>query len=394
MTFNGRVHYAGSPDGLNPELVDQAQVLHRPDCLILPAMVNAHTHLELTDVGPRSYDPAGGFVGWVKSVRASEPANEVALIASAKQGAQMCLDAGVQAIGDITRCEAVAKQVSETELWGFSYRELFGMGHPYDDLALTVIDQHHESPFSLNGLLRVGLQPHAPYSAGDSVFEAASKPTVRCSTHLAETQEENEFVKHLSGPILKYLKSLGRWDDSFAGRLGQGLSPVQWMRPYLEASNLPDRAYGNWLVAHCNYVDDDDIALLSETRTSVAYCPIASEYFGHKNHRYREMLAAGVNVCLGTDSIVCATPGDLQPLGLISAMRRLYLRDETDPDLLLAMATTHGALALLMEPTVASFQQKGFARFVCIRIDPDSPIDPLIQALTRQDPVEAISLDT
>ena len=101
------------------------------------------------------------------------------------------------------------------------------------------------------------------------------------------------------------------------------------------------------------------------------------------------MLGTGVNVCLGTDSIVCSDPDDPQPLGLLSAMRRLYQRDSTDPDTLLAMATTHGSKALRMGGTFATL--RGQARFACIAIDPDDPADPLKQALTSQAPAEPLS---
>ena len=397
MVYNGRVHYAGAVDGMNPELVELSEVIDKTDCLLLPAMVNAHTHLELTDIGDKPYHPREGFVGWIKQVRQEEPATKEELVASAKMGAKMCLEAGVQAVGDITRSGDVSRAVHGSGLWGFSYRELFGLGPPFDEQALAVVDDFKEWALENDSgqiPFRLGLQPHAPYSAGDSIFKSSSSRLNRCCTHLAETREEAEFVGKLSGPIREYLESLGRWKDSFAGRYGRGLSPVQWLRPHLEASNGPNAAYGNWLVAHCNYVDDADIRVLADTRTSVAYCPIASEYFGHTEHRYRDMLKAGVNVCLGTDSIVGTDPNDSQPLGLLGAMRRLYQRDGIDPETLLAMATTHGALALLLEPNRVSLQPRAYARFACIPIDVSSEIDPLIQVLTGQDPVEAISFDS
>ncbi len=79
---------------------------------------------------------------------------------------------------------------------------------------------------------------------------------------------------------------------------------------------------------------------------SIAYCPIASEYFGHRGHRYRELLARGVNVCLGTDSMLCQPPDEPQPHGILAQMRRLLERDDVAPGLLLAMATVNGAKAL------------------------------------------------
>ena len=377
LVQDGRVVSAGDPASLPRELVGRAETIDRSGCLLLPAMINAHTHLELTAIGPQPYDPAGGFMGWVRLIREKMPASRAALGASAIGGAQAAEQAGVQAVGDITQQQDDPAGVRrDTGLAGRSFVELFGLGPPYDRQALQTITQTTHA-----------LQPHAPYSAGPALFEAAARSGRPVCTHLAETLDEAAFVGTLKGPHLDFLKSIGKWDDAFATHYGRGLSPVQWMRPYLEqAANA-----GGWLAAHCNYVSEDDIAILADTNTSVAYCPIASEYFGHTDHRYRAMLAAGVNVCLGTDSIVCVDPEDPQPLGLLGAMRRLYQRDQTDPQQLLAMATVNGAKALRLEPHVATLRPGAPARFACLAIDPGSTLDPLTQVLAGRQHAEAIS---
>ena len=96
-----------------------------------------------------------------------------------------------------------------------------------------------------------------------------------------------------------------------------------------------------FVAAHCNYVDDQAIRLLKLCEISVAYCPRASNYFGHQNHRYLEMIDAGVNVCLGTDSIICHGT-----LSILDEMRFLYQRDKCNPEILLKMATVNGLRAL------------------------------------------------
>ncbi len=386
LVQDGQVVAAGAPDSLPAELVEQAEVMDRRDCLLVPAMVNAHTHLELTDIGPRPYDPADGFMGWVLMLRSHWPEDpglgvlpdDGWFVQATQRGIEMARQAGVQAVGDISRFVSVADTRKELRMEGQTYLEAFGIGQPFNERGLDAIAQ-----------ARGGIQPHAPYSAGPALFDAAAPTGRPVSCHLAETTDEQDFVSALRGPFLDFLKAIGKWDDAFASYYGQGHSPVQWMRSYLQtAANN-----GGWLVAHCNYVSDEDIAILSGTNTSVAYCPLASEYFGHKDHRYREMLAAGINVCLGTDSIVGTDPDDPQPLGLLSAMRRLYVRDQTDPERLLAMATTHGARALRLDRKVATFQPGAPARFACIRIDPASNTEPMIQVLTGQKQVEAISFE-
>jgi cytosine/adenosine deaminase-related metal-dependent hydrolase len=226
----------------------------------------------------------------------------------------------------------------------------------------------------------LGLQPHAPYSAGIELYDAAERAQPRgpLSTHLAETPEEARFVRSADGPFAELLRRLGKWDDSIRPT---GLSPVQLAAPHLGP---------RWIAAHCNYVNDADIALLAERGISVAYCPLASEYFGHAGHRYRDLLAAGVNVCLGTDSILGQPAGSAQPLGILPALRRLFARDGTHPGVLLEMATTRGLRALQIDDTLGTLRPGAPARLIAVEIDPADPADALAQALGSQAPAQPV----
>jgi cytosine/adenosine deaminase-related metal-dependent hydrolase len=300
-------------------------------------------------------------------------------------------------VGDIERSPRVAAAVAETGLVGIGYVELFGLGPPWDTPALAAIAETGSDPIFEVGaekgsgagkgsdpLFEVGWQPHAPYSAGPGLFAAAARSGRPVCTHLAETVAEHRFVAEATGPYRELLERIGKWDAANASAYRGGLSPVQWMRPYLEQAP--------WLLAHCNYVDDADIALLAETGASVAYCPIASEYFGHTGHRYRDMLAAGVNVCLGTDSIVCQPAGEPQPLGILPQMRRLHERDDAAPDLLLQMATVNAARALQLPAAAATLAPGAPAALASARIDPADATDPLAQAMRRRAALEPVEL--
>lgn len=376
-----RVAWVGPTHAEPPDLAHDAAVIELPDRLLLPGMVNAHAHLELSAIGPRPY--TGGFLSWVTMLREHWPGegdpwakvpDEAWFADAAKRGAAMSRACGVTAVGDICRSDAISAARREAGLAGVGFVELFGMGPPWDAPGIAAIEQAAE-----------GVQPHAPYSAGPALFDAAARSGKPVCTHLAETCDELAFVAGAAGPFRAFLERIGKWDDAFAPAYQRDLSPVQWMRPYFEQAR--------WLVAHCNYVDDADIVLLADAGVSVAYCPVASEYFGHAGHRYRAMLDAGVNVCLGTDSIVCQPPGvkppgdaASQPLSILAQMRRLHRRDGTDPALLLRMATTHGRRALgLPEEDDA---------FFAVRIDPAAPTDPLTQALCNENPMEPLTDDT
>ena len=380
VAIGGRVIEAGP----TPELErryrrDAHRVIDCPAELLLPGFINAHSHLQLTTIGPQPY--TGDFVSWIEMLRRHWPGpgkpfekvpDEAWFVEAVRRGARQSIAAGVQAVGDIVRFDRESTARRECGLGGVSFVELFGHGPPFDASALERLAQPAD-----------GFQPHAPYSAGPALYEAATRSGRPVSTHLAETPEEQAFVATGEGPFLDLLRAPPpKWLDAFAANFGAGLSPVRWMESYLRRAP--------WLLAHCNYVSDDDLALLAETRASVAYCPLASEYFGHHisgpGHRYREMLEAGINVCLGTDSIVCQPSAAIepQPLGILPQMRRLYLRDQTESRLLLRMATANGRQALGLDDAVT--------RLACVGIDPEDGTDALEQALRRRGRVRAIEL--
>ncbi len=357
--------------------------IERPSHLLLPGLVNAHSHLELADIGPRPYP--GTFTEWVRQLVAARPRDARAVGRAVSRGIERSLAAGVEVVGDIGGApfgqQAAWRALQDSPMRGVYFPEFIAHDGPRAEAELARLDAC-AGDAGPHTRLRRGVSPHAPYSTSRLIYEACTRhaETHACvaSTHLAETPDEAEFVAGATGPFRALLESINQWADHYARDYIGGISPVRWMEPYLR--RVP------WLLAHCNYVSDEDIALLAETGTSVAYCPLASEYFGHRNHRYREMMEAGVNVCLGTDSIVCqpAPPEVPQPLGLLSAMRRLHQCDRMDPAVLLRMATTHGRRALKLDDTVTLL--------ATIRFDPDDQTDALRQVLLSTRPVEAIML--
>lgn len=405
MVEGGRVVAAGGQEAGGDVAMGGARVVDMPGSVILPAMVSAHGHLDLTGVGRCPY--SGEFVGWLKGVITQTRREGYPVGDSVRRGVGASLESGVGWLGDIAH--QVASVIARREamgvssgpaLGGVSYLECFGIGSGQGQAAGELKELMNRLSDGAGGDagaasvdrdgcgVLLGVQPHAPYSAGLEVYTAAAELAqasgYRLSTHLAETPEEISFVRDARGPLVELLRDLGRWDDSIQPT---GLHPVEWLGPVL--------GRGRWLLAHCNYVDDSHIALLAEHQASVAYCPVASDYFGHHRpdrgvvHRYRDMLAAGVNVCLGTDSVVCQRPDDPQPLSILSQMRHLYRRDKTDPQTLLAMATVNGMRALGLEPRDASLQPGSPARLVGVPFDPGDPTDAMVQVLSGDGPAHA-----
>src|SRR5581483_11139217 len=144
------------------------------------------------------------------------------------------------------------------------------------------------------------------------------------------------FLTSAEGPLRTLLESIGLWDAAAARDFGHGRTPIEHAR-----TNALTRVA---LVAHVNDASDRDLDILAESGASVAYCPRASAYFGAERHfgphRYRDMLTRGINVALGTDSIVNLPPDAAhRGISIWDEMRFLHARDGTAPATLLGMAT-------------------------------------------------------
>jgi cytosine/adenosine deaminase-related metal-dependent hydrolase len=338
---DGRIAAAGSPQSIGA--VGSAGVLELPRHVLLPALANAHCHLDLTD--SEGLPDGTDFVAWIAAVRARRSGDETTIAAAVARGAGLCLAGGTALVGDIAGngSEAAATALVESGLRGVSYLECFGLG-PRQPSAIATMKRFAARWRGAGGRVIRGLQPHAPYSCGPEVFAAAAALGMPVSTHMAETLEEIELVSTARGPLAAFIRSLGLWDES-AG--GGGAHPVETLAGALRAAP--------WTLVHLNYVEDRHIQMLAGWPVTVAYCPRASAYFRHPRpggpaHRYRDMLAAGINVALGTDGLPCLdTPRRISPL---DEMRFLYARDATDPRRLLGMATVAGARALGFDPAL------------------------------------------
>jgi len=338
-----------------------------PESILMPGLANAHAHLDLTHIGPRPFDPHTGFMGWIDVVRRARHTEPAAIAASVRRGVQLSLGGGVVAVGDIAGAALGTprlepwRALSESVLTGVSFLEFFAIGRGerrgIDWAGSALADA---TPRTI-GRVRLGLQPHAPNTVSPDAYrwavDRAAAEGLALATHLAETIEEREFVSSASGPQRRLLEALGLWDDRAAAAVGHGCTPIAHLRTELERARF--------VLAHVNDATDDDLALLTATGQSVVYCPRASDYFGNPArlgpHRYREMLDRGINVALGTDSIINLPPWTGAPgsesISVLDEMRLLAARDGTDPMQLLRMGTINGARALGLDERAYTFAQ-------------------------------------
>jgi cytosine/adenosine deaminase-related metal-dependent hydrolase len=371
LVSSGRVVAIGDAARLrrsHPKATEQ----DRGNAVLLPGLINPHVHLELTDVTRLAGDHWNGTVAdWLIEIIKRWPQGDDAgrVARAVEAGVRQCLRFGVTTVGDITRQPGLTRPLlRESPLRVVSFGEIQAMARRrglLDERLATAADRTHES-----GRLRVGLSPHAPYSVEAAGYERCVERSVReaypITSHLAESADEATFLADHAGPLRRIWDFLQAWDDAvprFAG------GPIRFAKS-VGLLDVPA------VLAHVNYCDDDELGLLAAGRASVVYCPRTHAYFGHPPHRWREMLAAGVNVAIGTDST--ASSPDLNLVDDLRLVRKLAPAEVPAIDLW-TLATTRAAASLGMADDVGMIAPGKQADFVCFPVN--HPADPLEQIL-------------
>jgi cytosine/adenosine deaminase-related metal-dependent hydrolase len=186
---------------------------------------------------------------------------------------------------------------------------------------------------------------------------AAHRRNWRLTTHVAESEQEFEMFMYRQGAMFDWLKSQRDMSDC-----GHG-SPVQ----HLERCGYLDE---NLLAAHVNYLWRHDAGVLGRNQVSVAHCPRSHDYFRHLRFPREELEGAGVNLCLGTDSLATTRKeSGSQPLelNLFAEMQMLAAKSpELAPEKILRMATANGAQALGRKGELGELSPNALADLIAI----------------------------
>ena len=312
--------------------------IHDVDGAILPGLVNAHTHLELSYLHER-IPPTARFGDWVRAVmemrrRYPDP-SDPAIVESARRGIAAAVAAGTALFGDISNTLITVPLLRERGLAGQVFYELTGFTEQDPEARVREARLRADAVSSQD--IRVSVAPHAPYSVSAPLFRAIradlnAHPAAVSSVHLGETPEEVELLRDGSGDIRRVLEELGRWPT---GWQAPGVGPVE----YLAGMGVLD---GRMLAVHGVQFGADDLVRLRTLGTALVSCPRSNRYVGVGSPPLDQFYASGVAVALGTDSL--ASAADLNMFAELHEARRIAAA--VSPRRLLESATLAGARAL------------------------------------------------
>jgi 5-methylthioadenosine/S-adenosylhomocysteine deaminase len=293
---NSKISGVGSRDEIISRFPD-SRIEDFGQAAILPGLVNAHAHLELTVMRGFLEREEGNFFAWLRKLTVARMAmTPDDLLVSATWGAIEAARAGITCVADASSAATEAmKALRQVGLRGIVYQESFG---PDPKLAAENVAKLREQISSMrdkeNDLVRIGVSPHAPYTVSAPQLELISRLAIDqklpVMMHAAESQAEKLFMLEGRGFFAEGLSARGiQWQ-------APGVSTIQYLASHGVLETKP-------LLAHCVNVDDADLDLIKQSGAGMAHCPKSNAKLGHGRAPFAEFIAQRLNVGLGSDSV-------------------------------------------------------------------------------------------
>lgn len=319
--------------------------------VILPGLVNLHTHLDYTLArGLLDDDP---FFPWVRRMTAIGAQLQYEdFLASARLGALQIVRSGVTTLGDSTFSGAAVEAAAEAGLRGVIYQETFGPDQSedfrdqVDDLSLRI----KELQAAAGDRIMVGVSPHSVYTSSERllrlVADLARDEGLSIAIHVSETQEEVDFVQNASGQIAEFHRRFG-----YAIK-PRGVSPVHYLH---DIGILGERT----VAAHCVHITHADLDILAEEQARVAHCPKSNAKLGVGIAPLEQIIERGIITGIGTDSAVSDNALDMfEEMRFAVLAQRAKRQDAAamHAQRVLELATLGGAAALGLEAEIGSLE--------------------------------------
>ena len=275
------------------------------EAAILPGLVNAHSHLELTVMRGFLEQEENNFFAWLRKLTLARLAMTAEdLVVSGTCGAIEAARAGVTCMGDASSAarEAIGA-LGTVGLRGIVYQESFGPDpNGAGDNVARLRTQILELRALENDTVRVGVSPHAPYTVSGPQLELIARLAIDenlpLMMHAAESEAEKLLMLEGQGVFADGLRSRGiQWPTP-------GISTIQYLQRHGILETKP-------LFAHCVNVDDRDLELIKQNSAGIAHCPKSNAKLGHSRARFAEFIRHDLNVGLGSDSMASNNTCDI-----------------------------------------------------------------------------------
>lgn len=355
------------------------------DSIIMPGLINAHSHLELThfpswklrkdiNYSPRTY------VDWViQVIKIRRSLSHEELAQSVREGIYKSLEAGTTTVGEIVTDRSLTPYYSTSQLGGRLFFEAIG----HNPAACMTLKSEIETAIDIlePGNFAPGISPHAPHTLSEQfmlqMVDAAWKRSLPCMIHVAESPAETLFFSDAAGSIAEVLFPLVGWDSYL--QVPQKTTPVAWLAKL--------GVLGRETAAvHCVQVTPADAELLHRNNVNVVLCPRSNDRLAVGKAPVHLFKKLGISMALGTDSLASN-----DSLSLWDEMR--FLQQEFPaqftPSEILEMVTVNAAKALQLD-NVGSLESGKRANFILMPCPAQVKHAELLEAVIAEAKIAAV----
>ncbi len=368
-----RIAAIGSRGGVKRQRDDR--MVNLGDVLLLPGLINMHTHLEegvFRGLGTGIDEP---FVSRLTKksgrLRQSSP---TAVQSAVRLGARELLTNGVTTVFDTSRLGLSSGVLADEPLRAWVHHEIHPLYGESDLDGIAAAQKHLRDAAEGVG---AAIGPHALFSLRPS----AHRRTIHLSRelsclwacHIAESAEEVQAFSEQAGDLYFQICRRGQWP--------YGDNPPGPMYYAITHSLIPNGA----ICFHCNYATGHDLALLAAKQVSVVIGMSYTEELGHKPFPVDIALKRGVRVCAGSES-VAETPS-LSPFDELFRLRQYYRHLPAVE--LLKWVTRNPAFALGMGRELGALAPGRLADIIGVRV-PHSPRQDVLEELLVEEPTVSL----
>jgi 5-methylthioadenosine/S-adenosylhomocysteine deaminase len=352
------------PETSAPGTRDDWRVVSLGATVLLPGLVNAHSHLELT--GLRGFLEGFAFRDWLRTLMVvrRDLLTEQDLLDAARLGLVEALQHGITTLADTTDSAVPLAAMRELGVRGIGFVEVFGPDPRQCDGAMTRLRERvtalraHDTD-----LVRTGISPHAPYTVSAPLFRAAAtyarEASLPIAVHVAESAAETDFVRDATGPFADGLRARG------IAVAPQARSPIALLDACGVLAAQP-------LLIHVIRADDEDLRCIADHGATIVHCPVSNAKLGHALAPLDRMLAHDIPTGLGSDSVASNNRMHLveeaRQATLFHAVRS-GVPDSLPPSAALALATRGGAAALQLGDRIGTLEPGKAADLAAFPLD-------------------------
>ncbi len=324
-------------------------IVDHGDGVIIPTLVNAHTHLELSAL-KNKISFKSGFQHWVKElISEREKLSNECIDAGIKNAIDELFQSGTSTIGEISSLYRSDKFMNDSEISGVFFKEYLG-----NDLNIDCTFNSSHIFNSYSG--------HAPHTTSPELLNKLKFETKKnnkpYSIHLSESYDETEFIKH----------GKGKWADFLIER---GIDYSNWPVPsrspveYLSKLDILD---SKTIVVHLINADFKDFKILKDNECKICLCPRSNNNLHKKLPKFELIYNLDLEFCLGTDSLAsCKTLSIFDEMKYLSELTNFF-----SPKQIFRAATINGAKALGLEKQYGDLKPKSVGSFIYLELKADN----------------------